>query len=312
MKRSPLKIGSRGSRLALVQAHQVGKALLTVDPHLTLTYVIIRTTGDHLRKNSVAALGGKGIFVKEIEEALVQGKIDMAVHSMKDVPATLEKNLILAAVLKRTTSRDVFLSFRYASLERLPKEGVVATGSIRRKIHVLEAHPALRVVMVRGNVDTRIQKLKEGHFDALILAEAAIQRLNLAHDLFCQPLHWIPAVGQGTIGIEICRNRKDLVRLLSNINHVKTFHEVTLERFFMKIMQGGCAMPLGAKVFCKGQDFFLTTFIGTLDAKKILRHKIRGLLKNAEGLISKLCQRIMKEGGRDILESVIRGAKKSS
>ena len=303
-----LIIGSRGSRLAIAQSEIVKTLLLSHFPNLQIDIQKIQTSGDKLHAEKIYKFGGKGVFVKEIEEALLSNSIDLAVHSMKDVPTDIPQALEISSVLKREDASDAFLSVTYERLEDMPKGSRIGSSSLRRHVQILERNPNVDVCDLRGNVDTRLKKLKAGEMDAMVMATCGLKRLNLEQEIR-QSLNFVPAVGQGAIGIEIRKDDKKVKDKILRLNDEKTYNEVFLERIFLKKMNGGCLLPLGAKVFCSSQDFSFETFIGSLDTQVILKHKGKGKIIEGEKTISEVCEKILNEGGREILRSVERGFK---
>jgi hydroxymethylbilane synthase len=243
-----IRIGTRGSPLALAQAHQVAARLAAAHDlapeHCEI--VIIKTTGDRVTDRPLIEAGGKGLFTKELEEALFAGEIDLAVHSMKDMPALLPDGLIIAAILEREDPRDAFVSLKYASLSAMPAGAVVGTSSPRRQAQVLRTRPDLRIVGFRGNVQTRLRKLEEGVADATFLACAGLNRLGLAQHITAamQTDVMLPAVAQGAIGIEINLNDADTARLLAPLNDVPTALCVAAERAYLARLEGSCRTPI--------------------------------------------------------------------
>ncbi len=248
MQAGRIRIGTRGSPLALAQAHQVAARLAAAHDLAPeqCEIVIIKTTGDRVTDRPLIEAGGKGLFTKELEEALFAGEIDLAVHSMKDMPALLPDGLIIAAILEREDPRDAFVSLRYASLSAMPAGAVVGTSSPRRQAQVLRARPDLRIVGFRGNVQTRLRKLEEGVADATFLACAGLNRLGLAQHITAamQTDVMLPAVAQGAIGIEINLNDADTARLLAPLNDVPTALCVAAERAYLARLEGSCRTPI--------------------------------------------------------------------
>jgi hydroxymethylbilane synthase len=241
---SPLRIGTRGSRLALAQASLVREALAACD--IASEVVTVRTSGDRLQDRPLAALGGKGLFTKELEDALLGNAIDLAVHSMKDVPVLLPEGLQIRAVLQREDPRDAFVSHRAGSLAELPPGARIGTSSVRRQAQVSRARPDLEIIPLRGNVDTRIAKLDGGEFDAILLACAGLRRLGLDSRVTAlMSLHtWLPALSQGAIGLET-RRHDDWLHLLSPLHHLPTAIALSCERAFQAALDGSCTTPIG-------------------------------------------------------------------
>lgn len=244
MPQSPLRIGTRGSRLAIAQASLVREALEAHD--IASQLVTVRTTGDRIQDRPLAALGGKGLFTKELEEALLGNAIDLAVHSMKDVPVLLPERLQIRAVLRREDPRDAFVSHRAGSLAELPSGARIGTSSVRRQAQVSRSRPDLEIIPLRGNVDTRITKLDGGEFDAILLACAGLRRLGLEGRVTAlMPLQtWLPALSQGAIGIET-RRHDDWLHFLSPLHHSPTAIAVSCERAFQAALDGSCTTPIG-------------------------------------------------------------------
>ncbi|RYF38166.1 MAG: hydroxymethylbilane synthase [Comamonadaceae bacterium] len=248
----PLVIATRESRLALWQAEHV-KALLERQGH-RVALLGMTTQGDQILDRSLSKVGGKGLFVKELETALADGRADLAVHSLKDVPMDLPEGFVLACVLEREDPRDAFVSPRFASLADLPPGAVVGTSSLRRQVLLKAARPDLKVSPLRGNLDTRLRKLDEGGYDAIVLAAAGLKRLGLDSRIrfAFEPVDMLPAAGQGALGIEVRADRADLIAALKGLAHMPTWLAVTAERTVSRAMGGSCSMPLAA--FTKGAD----------------------------------------------------------
>ncbi|MGL9718282.1 MAG: hydroxymethylbilane synthase [Wolbachia sp.] len=240
-----LKIGTRGSNLAIAQALEAKQKLLDSFPHLSVEIIKIKTSGDKYANANLAEIGGKGLFLKEIETALLENNIDMAVHSLKDVPAFFSKDLAIPCILERLSPYDAFISNKYNSLESLPQQATIATSSIRRKVQLLNFMPDLNIVPLRGNVTTRLQNHS---FDGIILAEAGLIRLKKHHLVteVLSPKTMLSAVGQGAICIQCRKNDVKIIDLLEKINNNKSFIRVKSERSFMKTVNGSCFTPLAA------------------------------------------------------------------
>jgi hydroxymethylbilane synthase len=262
-------IGTRPSKLALWQANHVKTLLSELGVEARLE--TITTKGDQILDRSLVEIGGKGLFLKEIEDALLAGKVDIAVHSLKDVPYELDEKLVLAAFLPREDASDAFLSKKFASLADLPKGAKVGTTSLRRIVQLRVLRPDLNFVPLRGNVDTRLKKLFAGEFDAIVLAAAGLNRLGLAPHI-TQRLQTVPAVGQGAITIECLAARADLLTLLSPLNHEPTARAVTVERKFLKLFQGSCQTPIGCLAIPAAQTaghFTFTYFLADADGSNV-------------------------------------------
>lgn len=277
-----LVIATRGSALALWQAEHVKSRLAPARPGLEIELLVLKTRGDVILDVPLAKVGGKGLFVKEIEDALLSGKADLAVHSMKDMPMILPEGLILGAVPEREISTDLFLSSSYATLADLPRGSKLGTSSLRRQAQVLALRPDLEVGMLRGNVETRLRKMKEGRFDAIILAGAGMKRLGLsaAHAEELAPPRFIPAVGQGALGVEIRGDRPDVLELVSNLEHVPTRLRVEAERAFLAGLEGGCQVPVGGHAVIRGGEISLEGLVAEPDGRTVLRRALEAKLES--------------------------------
>jgi hydroxymethylbilane synthase len=306
MKRHRIVIGTRGSKLALRQSLMVKEALENLWEGLEVELSIIKTTGDKITDVPLAKVGGKGLFVKEIEDALLAGSVDLAVHSMKDVPAELPSGLIIGAIPKREDPRDVLVSVSYRSLMDLPQGAVVGTSSLRRTVQIRMLRPDLKVETLRGNLDTRLRKVKEGLFDAVILAAAGIHRMGW-HEViteYLDPQEFLPAVGQGALGIEIREDDREIAELVSKIHDKTTAFSVTAERSFLREIEGGCQVPIGCHCFVENGTVRLVGMIASLDGATVVRDEIKGRLDEAEMLGRKLAQELRRKGGEEILKSI--------
>ncbi len=283
-----LKIGTRGSQLALAQAHETRRRLMKAHgwDEDAVEIVIIRTTGDMIRDRPLAEIGGKGLFTKEIEEALLDGRIDLAVHSMKDVPAVLPEGLVISTFLPREDNRDAFLSPVAESIDALPEGAKVGTSSVRRAAQLLARRPDLEITGFRGNVDTRLRKLDAGEVDATFLACAGLNRLGLS-DRITQAVPvdvMLPAVAQGAIGIEIREADGDTRALLEPLNHRDTRVAVTAERGFMIELEGSCRTPLAAFAEVDGDRVALRCEALTLDGRQVWQARREGDAADAEAM----------------------------
>ncbi|HEX3674566.1 MAG TPA: hydroxymethylbilane synthase [Rhizomicrobium sp.] len=253
----PLRLGTRGSRLALVQAEMVRALLARAGADCVL--VPVKTSGDRIQDRSLADAGGKGLFTKELEEALLRGEIDLAVHSMKDVPTALPPGLVIAALLPREDPRDAFVSLTAKTLAQLPKGARVGTSSVRRAAQVLRARPDLQTALLRGNVDTRLAKLDAGEFDAMLLALAGLKRLGMAAraTTLLDADDWLPALAQGAIGIEVRDGDASTSSIVAALNDPRTEIELACERAFQAALDGTCRTPIGGLArFVDGTLFF--------------------------------------------------------
>jgi len=277
---APLRIGTRGSPLALVQARTVRARLAAASgtPEEAFELVIIRTTGDAIQDRPLAEAGGKGLFTKEIEEALLDGRIDMAVHSAKDVPTFLPAGLTLSACLEREDPRDVFISRKAKSFADLPQGATLGTTSPRRQAIAKRIRPDLRIVPLRGNVETRLRKLESGDMDATILALAGMKRLGLeAHATsIMEVAEFLPAAGQGVIAIEIRESDVRTRELLARIDHAATFTALACERAFLGVLDGSCKTPIGGYAEISGDTIHLRGLLAHPDGEPSIAHELRG------------------------------------
>ena len=301
-----IRIGTRGSALALAQTRWVEAELTARHPGLSCELVIIKTSGDILKDVPLAQIGGKGLFIKEIEEALSAGEVDLAVHSLKDMPADLPPGLILGAVPRREDCRDAFISNRYASLAEIPAGGKVGTGSLRRRVQLLHHRPDLEVVPLRGNVDTRLKKMETLGLDALILAAAGLNRLGLAH-LYrgcLSPAEMLPAIGQGALALEVAARDREMGQLIGVLNDPPTATAVTAERAFLARLEGGCMVPIAALGRVEQGRLTLEALISDLEGQTVFRDRLRGAPEEAALLGTRLAEMLLDQGGRKILSQI--------
>lgn len=305
--RKHLIIATRGSQLALWQANYVKEALEKEDPACSISLNVIKTKGDLIADRPLSQVGGKSLFVKEIEEALLSGRADLAVHSMKDIPTQLPEGLIIGCVPKREVSSDCFLSVNYPSLESLPIGATVGTSSLRRQAELLNLRPDLRVISLRGNIDTRLRKMEDGVCDAIILATAGLYRLDLT-TRYMLPLPedvFVPAVGQGALGIECLEDNYELLVRLSYLENRDARVSVAAERAFLTELDGNCQIPIGAHAFLEDEETArLTGLIASPDGKMLLRETISADASLAEETGKKLARDMLKAGGNEILAAL--------
>jgi hydroxymethylbilane synthase len=296
-------IGSRGSQLALWQTGFIQAALEDRFPHARFDVEIIKTKGDKILDTALSKIGDKGLFTKEIENALLGKEIDLAVHSLKDLPTVQPAGLRIAAVSKRETPNDVLISKNYATLEDLPAGARVATGSLRRRSQLLAFRPDLEIVEIRGNVPTRIEKFLASDLDAMILAFAGVHRLKLdAHIKQIIPAEiLLPAVGQGAMAVEIRAEDSEIAAMLSELTDRETEACITAERAFLRRLEGGCQVPIGASAEFELGEIFLHGFIGSLDGTRVIRQSIRGIASGAESLGTDLAEKALAAGAAEIL-----------
>ncbi|HGS4750150.1 TPA: hydroxymethylbilane synthase [Vibrio cholerae] len=304
MTETPIRIATRQSPLALWQANYVKDALMAAHPGLQVELVTMVTRGDVILDTPLAKVGGKGLFVKELEIAMLEGRADLAVHSMKDVPVDFPDCLGLVTICEREDPRDAFVSNTYAKIEDLPSGAIVGTCSLRRQCQLKAARPDLVIKELRGNVGTRLSKLDAGEYDAIILAAAGLKRLELESRIrsFIEPEQSLPAVGQGAVGIE-CRVNDQRVRaLLAPLNHADTADRVRCERAMNLTLQGGCQVPIGSYALLEGDTIWLRALVGEPDGSQIVRGEIRGPRTQAEQLGITLAEQLLSQGAKEILE----------
>ena len=301
-----LKIGTRGSKLALTQSHWVKEKIEKKHSHIQVELVRIKTTGDKILDSPLSEIGGKGLFVKEIEDALLEKRVDMAVHSVKDVPAELPEPLMVSVFPKREDPHDALLSRDNLTLDGLPLHARVGTSSLRRITQLLYIRPDLDTVPVRGNVDTRIRKLESGEFHAIILAVAGLKRLGLASriDERISSQLLMPAIGQGALGLEVRQEDQKTMDLISFLNHGPTEMTVRAERAFLQELEGGCQVPIAAIGSLNDENLYLRGMVANLDGTEILKDEITGKKDKAEELGITLAKRLLDAGGREILRDI--------
>lgn len=308
MKRH-LIIGTRQSKLALWQANYIADELRKCYPDCTVELVKIVTSGDRILDVPLAKIGGKGLFTKEIEQDMLDQKIDLAVHSLKDMPTELPDGLTLAAITKRAHPGDAFVSNKYPSLAALPAGAVIGTSSLRRRAQLLRARPDLNIVDLRGNLDTRLAKLDRGEVDAIVLAVAGLVRLGWSDRVteILSPEDCLPAVGQGALAIEARANDEETLTMLSVLNDAETRTAVTAERAFLAVLGGGCQVPVGvhAVLEADGATVALEAIIASLDGKRIVRGREQAPAQAAAALGVKLANRLLAEGGAPILQEIM-------
>lgn len=301
-------IATRESRLALWQAQHIRSRLAALYPQIEVEILGLTTEGDRRLDVSLAKIGGKGLFIKELEEALAAGRADLAVHSVKDVPAQLPPGFALAAIAEREDPRDAFVSNRHSTLAALPAGARVGTSSLRRECQLRARYPHLAVEPLRGNVPTRLRKLDEGGYDAIILAAAGLKRLGLGERItaLLDPEESLPAPGQGAIGLECRAGRSDLVELLAPLNHRETALCVAAERALSRALAGSCNVPLGAFAQVTGDRLRLRAFVGTPDGSRMVSGERGGPAVEAEALGAALAEELKSRGAAAILAELER------
>lgn len=301
-----IRIATRRSALALWQAEFVKAQLQARHPGLKVELVEMVTQGDKILDVPLAKIGGKGLFVKELEQALLRGEADIAVHSMKDVPMELPAGLELYAICEREDHRDALVSNTYANLDALPQGALLGTSSLRRQCQLSALRPDLTIKSLRGNVNTRLDKLDAGQFDAIVLAAAGLIRLNLQSRIrqFIDETQCLPACGQGAVGIE-CRSDDDTVKaLLAPLNHPTTALTVLAERAFNRRLEGGCQVPIGAFAVLNGEALHVRGLVGQPNGRLVIRGEIGGPAKQAQQLGFELADRLLAQGADKILATV--------
>jgi hydroxymethylbilane synthase len=292
--------------LAMWQSQHVRDRLRALYPQLQVDILGMTTQGDQILNSPLSLIGGKGLFVKELEQAMEAGRADIAVHSMKDVPMNLPDGFQLAAIGEREDPRDAFVSTRYNSLEELPAGSVVGTSSLRRQSQLQARLPHLVIESLRGNVQTRLRKLDEGQYAAIILAAAGLKRLGLGNRITALiPTELsLPAVGQGAIGIECREGRSDLIELLQPLNHADTADCVLAERAMSRRLSGSCQVPLGGFAEISGNALHMRGFVATIDGSQVLRAEVQGDRSEAEQLGNLLGDRLIAQGADKILAAL--------
>lgn len=301
-----LVIASRESALAMWQARHIQARLQALYPETAVEILGMTTTGDQILDSPLARIGGKGLFVKELEQALADGRADLAVHSMKDVPMHLPEGFALAATGEREDPRDAFVSVRFEQLEDLTEGSVVGTSSLRRQSQLQARFPHLRIESLRGNLQTRLRKLDEGQYAAIILAAAGLKRLGLEDRItqLIEPEQSIPAVGQGALGIEIRADRDDVRALLQPLNHEETAACVEAERAMSRALAGSCTVPLGAYASMRGNRLHMVGFVASVDGGEMVRAEVDGRPQEADALGKMLAQQLVTLGADRILAAL--------
>lgn len=304
--REILRIATRQSPLALWQANFVKAELEKYHPNLTVELVTMVTKGDVILDTPLAKIGGKGLFVKELELALLEERADIAVHSMKDVPMSFPEGLGLAVICEREDPRDAFVSNHYASLAELPEGAIVGTSSLRRQCQLMAAYPHLTVKSLRGNVGTRLSKLDNGEYDAIILASAGLIRLGMPERIksFISVEDSLPAAGQGAVGIETRVNDTRVLNYLAKLNHNPTACCVMAERAMNTRLQGGCQVPIGGFATLNGEELELNALVGSLNGSTIIRASGKAHQRDAEQLGIRIAEQLLAQGADKILAEV--------
>ncbi|MCF8104641.1 MAG: hydroxymethylbilane synthase [Desulfohalobiaceae bacterium] len=301
-------IATRGSKLALWQAEYVADQLKQQYQDLLVELKIVKTTGDTILDIPLAKVGGKGLFVKEIEEAILSGEADLAVHSLKDVPGEIVPELTLGVLPERGNPGDSLVSYECPDLASLPQGAVVGTSSLRRQAQLLSLRPDLRIKTLRGNLDTRLRKLQQGEYQAVVLASAGLERLGIGatYHYRLSPPDFLPAVGQGALGIEFRRDNRELASMLEVLDHEPTRIAVTAERAFLQEVEGGCQVPMGGYAEIKNGRIALSGFVSDPDGRNIIRRCKEAAPFTADALGREVGREILEAGGREILAEISR------
>ena len=300
----PVIIGTRGSDLALWQANYVKSQMETHFPDGSFEIKIIHTTGDQVLDVALSKIGDKGLFTRQIETELVGGQIDLAVHSLKDLQTAQPESLSIGAVCEREISQDVFISRTGQSIQELPNGARVATGSLRRRSQLLAYRPDLNIEEIRGNVPTRLRKFDESTLDGMILAYAGLHRLGFANRItqLIPTEIVLPAVGQGAVAIEVREGNREVNAMVAKLDHQSTRTAILAERAFLRRLEGGCQVPIGAMASVQGESLTLVGYVGSLDGGVFFRHQISGPAKKPEELGTRLAEILIERGAREILD----------
>lgn len=306
MTAQKIRIATRHSPLAMWQANFIKSELLKHHPDLIVELLPMKTKGDKILDTPLAKVGGKGLFVKELEVAILEGRADIAVHSIKDVPVDFPEGLGLTTICEREDPRDAFVSNHYQQLDKLPEGAVVGTSSLRRQCQILALRPDIIIKNLRGNVNTRLRKLDEGEYDAIILAAAGLIRLKMQNRItsLIEPEVSLPAVGQGAVGIECRLDDEQTITLLKPLEDAKTRIRVTAERAMNLKLQGGCQVPIGSFATLENEQLFLRGLVGSVDGKEIIRKEITGHQNDAQQLGVSLAEQLLACGAEEILAEV--------
>ena len=304
--RSTIRIATRKSPLALWQAHFVQSRLQQLYPQLRVELLPMSTKGDKILDSPLAKVGGKGLFVKELEQAILAGDADIAVHSMKDVPVEFPDGLGLSIICEREDPRDAFVSARFTSMAELPAGSRVGTSSLRRQCQLRASRPDLQILDLRGNVNSRLAKLDGGEYDAILLAAAGLKRLGLQERIttLLPPEQSLPANGQGAVGIECRLDDDELLTLLAPLEHLPTRQRVLAERAMNRALQGGCQVPIGAYAELEGDQLWLRGLVGSPDGRQILHAECRGAASEPEALGQALADQLLAQGAARLLTEV--------
>lgn len=306
-EKKTIVIGSRGSELAMWQSNFIKNELEKKNKSVSVEIKLIKTKGDKILDVALSKIGDKGLFTKELELELLNGNIDLAVHSLKDLQTDIPEGLMLAAVTKRHAVEDVIIAKKKnVTIQSLPEGATVATGSLRRRSQLLHLRPDLNIVELRGNVPTRIQKLLDSEWDAIILARAGVERLGLKKHIssYISTQEVLPAVGQGALGIEIHKNNEFVAGVLQSIHDEETFLAASAERSFLKALEGGCQVPIGAFAEVRKNGIYLDGLVGSADGTVTFRKKLRGSRKDPKELGCRLAAELVEAGAGEVLKEI--------
>lgn len=298
-------IGSRKSNLALTQTNWVIEQLKKAGVRNDFEVKKIVTKGDKILDVTLSKVGGKGLFIKEIEQAMYDGEIDLAVHSMKDMPSEIPPGLMISSIPVREDHRDAFISKNNTGLKDLPHGAIVGTSSLRRAAQMLAERPDVQIKWIRGNIETRLRKLNEEDYDAIILAVSGLKRVGLSEELiteYLEPEICVPAVGQGALAIESREDDQELREILESIHDEHTAKTIGAERTFLHLLEGGCQVPIGGYAYLENEDIVLTALVGTPDGKTILKEEVRG--KDPEDVGKEAADRLIRQGAKEIVQKV--------
>ena len=303
---NPIRIGTRGSKLALWQSGWVKSVLEKKFPPTAIELIIIKTQGDKILDVPLAKVGGKGLFVKEIEQALLARHIDIAVHSMKDMPADIPEGLGIGAIPERENAVDVLISRNGLGFDKLASGSVIGTSSLRRSAQLRHARPDMVIQPIRGNLDTRLKKLASENFDALVLAAAGVKRLNLEHKIteYLDPEIMLPAIGQGALCIEVRKDDPTVGPLVASLDHVPTRTAVAGERAFLRRLEGGCQVPIAGYGRIRKNRLILTGLVAEVDGTRVIKGEKSGPLDSAETIGLELAEELLARGADQILEKL--------
>lgn len=306
MDKKTIKIGTRGSKLAIYQAEKTREILSAYFGNLNFEIIIIKTQGDKILDVALSKIGDKGLFTKEIEDALLSGDIDMAVHSLKDLPTVLPRGLCIGGVLPRAEFRDALVSIDRRKISQLTVNDVIATSSLRRKAQLLRLNPDFNIVDIRGNVDTRLRKMREGHCTAMVMAAAGLQRLGLGDEIaeIISEDVIVPAVAQGIIAVECREADNDINSFLESINCIDTMIAAMAERTFLSTLEGGCQVPVGCYSSIVGRDFRITGYVSAIDGQNAIVKTLFADVEQACRIAERLALSMIAEGADDILKNI--------